>query len=65
MPPLPGLMQLKQLNVCSIIEYAARWHSEQTVVCRTPEGPTTITTYAEMNRRAQLCALALKGLGVK
>lgn len=65
MPQLPGLMQQQQLNVCTIIEYAARWHPEQQVVCRTPEGPTTITTYAEMNKRAQLFALALRGLGVK
>ncbi|KAG1667964.1 hypothetical protein FOA52_008336 [Chlamydomonas sp. UWO 241] len=61
---LPGLMQRGNLNVSQIIDYAARWHPEQTVVCKTPEGPTVISSYADIHKRSQLCALALQALGV-
>jgi hypothetical protein len=44
--------------------FAARWHPEQQIVCKTVEGPTVISTYADLDMRAQLCALALKALGV-
>jgi hypothetical protein len=37
----------------------------QEVICRTPEGPISITTYAEVCERAKLCALALRGLGMR
>lgn len=42
----------------------SRWHGEQEIVSKTPEGPTIITNYAEIHRRAQLCALALTSLGI-
>lgn len=35
------------------------------VVSKLPEGPTIITTYADIHRRSQLCALALQALGVR
>ena len=34
-------------------------------MCRTTEGPTVITNYTNVHKRAKLCALALKGLGFK
>ena len=62
----PGLMQSGwKLTVPSLLDHAARWHGEQEIVSRTPEGPTVIYTYAEMHRRAQLCALALQGTGIR
>lgn len=64
MAGLPSLMQRHSLAVSNIIDYAARWHPEQTVVCKTPEGLTSISTYADMRKRAQLCALAVSALGV-
>jgi hypothetical protein len=39
-------------------------HAQQEIVCRTIEGPVTISNYADLNRRAKLCALALSHLGV-
>lgn len=33
-------------------------------MCRTVEGPVHISTYADLSRRAKLCALALAQLGV-
>lgn len=51
--------------VTSIIDYASVWHAEQEVVSRTPEGPIVITTYADIHRRSQYCALALQRLGVR
>jgi hypothetical protein len=57
-------MQPYMLVVPHILDHAARWHGEQTVVCRTTEGPVATCTYAELHRRARLCALALRALGV-
>eukprot|EP00798_Chlamydomonas_sp_ICE-L_P008231 gene8231-1497_t len=62
---MKGLMQDYSLNVTRFLDYAAKWHPEQEIVCKTPEGPTTITTYADMHVRAQLWALALKNMGIK
>ena len=66
MAPRPGLMQDNwKLTVPSLLDYAARWHPEQEIVSKAPEGPTVISTYADLHRRAQLCALALQGLGIR
>ncbi|GAX84444.1 hypothetical protein CEUSTIGMA_g11864.t1 [Chlamydomonas eustigma] len=63
---LPGLMQTTwRLSVPTILDYAGRWHPEQEVVCRTPEGPISVSTYADLHLRAQLCALSLHTLGVR
>lgn len=59
-----GTMQHWPLTVTSIIEYAAKWHGEQEVICKTVEGPTVICTYRDLRDRAKLCALALRKLGV-
>uniref|UniRef100_A0A383WNB5 AMP-dependent synthetase/ligase domain-containing protein n=1 Tax=Tetradesmus obliquus TaxID=3088 RepID=A0A383WNB5_TETOB len=61
----PGSMQSWPLLVTHALEYAARWHKDQEIVCKTVEGPVTISTYADLNQRAKLCALALQKLGVK
>lgn len=60
-----GLMQESPLNVCQILDYAAKWHPEQTVVSRQVEGGILVTTYSELHKRARLCAMALQGLGVR
>ena len=48
-----------------ILDYAAKFHGEQEVVSRTPEGGTERCTYAEVARRARACAVALRALGVR
>ena len=58
-------MQHWPLTVTQVLEYAARWHPEQQIVCRTVEGPIVISTYQDLSRRAQLCALALIKLGLR
>ncbi|GLC65108.1 hypothetical protein PLESTF_000247400 [Pleodorina starrii] len=60
-----GLMQETPLNVCQILDYAAKWHPEQLVISRSVEGPTLVSSYADLHRRARLCAIALGQLGVK
>ncbi|KXZ53501.1 hypothetical protein GPECTOR_7g951 [Gonium pectorale] len=60
-----GLMQETPLNVCQILDHAAKWHPEQLVVSRSVEGPTVSYTYVELHRRAKLCAMALGQLGVR
>ena len=59
-----GLMQDWPLVVNSILDYAAKFHGEQEVITCTVEGPVHRYTYADMHRRSQLCALAMKKLGV-
>jgi fatty-acyl-CoA synthase len=58
-------MQDWPLIVSRVLEYAARWHPTQEIVCRTVEGPVIISSYADLDRRARLCALALQGLGIR
>ena len=48
----------------SILDHAARWHPEQEIISRNPEGVTVISTYADLHRRSKLCALALQGMGI-
>lgn len=58
-------MQQWPLVVTHIIDHAAKFHGEQEVVGRCVEGYTITTTYRELRQRSQLCALALKRLGVR
>ncbi|EFJ47845.1 hypothetical protein VOLCADRAFT_91458 [Volvox carteri f. nagariensis] len=60
-----GLMQETPLNVCQILDYAAKWHPEQLVISKSVEGPVLSYSYAELHKRARLCAIALGQLGVK
>jgi len=57
-------MQDWPLTTMKILDYAAQWHPEQEIVTKTVEGPITITTYADLKRRSQLCCLALRALGM-
>jgi fatty-acyl-CoA synthase len=57
-------MQSRKLTVPSILDHAARWHPEQEIISRNPEGVTVISTYADLHRRSKLCALALQGMGI-
>lgn len=58
-------MQHWGLTVNRVLEYAARWHPTQEVVCRTVEGPIVISSYQDLDRRSRLCALALQQLGIR
>ncbi|KAF8064630.1 alkK [Scenedesmus sp. PABB004] len=60
-----GRMQDWPLVVTAVLEYAERWHSSTEIVCRTVEGPTVISNYGDLGRRARLAALALRALGVR
>eukprot|EP00878_Enallax_costatus_P015485 GHUV01016220.1.p1 GENE.GHUV01016220.1~~GHUV01016220.1.p1 ORF type:complete len:332 (+),score=59.55 GHUV01016220.1:178-1173(+) len=66
-PPGPGQMQSStwQMLVTHALEYAAKWHKDQLVICKTVEGPIHISTYQDLNRRAKMCALVLTKLGIK
>jgi len=48
-----------------IIDYAATWHGDQKVICRTMEGPIVESTYKEVWTRSAQCAMALRRLGVR
>ena len=61
---LQGLMQDRPLLISSLIEHAARFHSQAEIVSRTCEGPMHRCTYADIGRRAKRVANALSGLGV-
>lgn len=45
-PPEAADMQRSPLVVTTALEFAARWHADQQIVCKTVEGPITISTYA-------------------
>ena len=52
------------LRVASIIEHAAKWHSDTEIVSRLPEGGIHRYTYADAHRRSKQLAKALLHLGV-
>ena len=58
-------MQRTPLTTSHIIDFAARWHGEAEVVGRTCEGATVVSSWRQVARRAKLCALALRRLGVR
>lgn len=64
-PLLAGGMQHWPLTVNKILDHAATCHGEQEIISRGVEGGITITTYAGLRTRAQLCSLALQSLGIK
>jgi fatty-acyl-CoA synthase len=53
-------MQETQLNLCGLLDYAAKWHPEQEIVARTTEGPLVVCSYGDVHKRARLCSLMLK-----
>lgn len=62
---MQGLMQDWPLTTTSIIDHAARFHSEREIVTRTVEGPIHRTNYGEVHLRARKLSQALTKLGVK
>lgn len=62
-----GLMQKHPLVVNHVLDYAAKFHGEQTVATWMPETPgqTQTVTYKDLHTRSKLCSLALKSLGVR
>jgi fatty-acyl-CoA synthase len=60
-----ALMMDRPLNLPSILEYAAAYHSEREIVTRTVEGPIHRYGYADALARAKRMANALVALGVK
>lgn len=62
---MKGLMQDYPLVVTNILDYAAKFHSEQLVITCTAGGSFHRYTYLDMHRRSQQCALALQRLGVR
>ena len=58
-------MSHSQLLVTSLLEYAARCHSDQQVLSYNENGLLQRGTYRDMHKRAQLCASALKAMGVR
>jgi acyl-CoA synthetase (AMP-forming)/AMP-acid ligase II len=60
-----GLMMAEPLRVATIIEHAAKWHSDTEIVSRRPEGGMHRYTYAEANHRSKQLAQALLKLGIE
>lgn len=58
-------MTHSQLLVTSLLEYAARCHSDQQVLSYEENGLLQRCTYRDLHKRAQLCASALKAMGVR
>ena len=53
-----GLMQDFPLLVTRVLDHAARWHGQATILSRSVEGPLHRTNYAEVNRRSRALASA-------
>ena len=53
------------LRVATIIEHAAKWHSDTEIVSRLPEGGIHRYTYADANHRSKQLAQALLKLGIE
>lgn len=60
-------MQQQPLLVTSILDYAAKFHSEAEIVSVGGDEPgrVDVSNYRQLAERARLCALALKRLGVR
>src|SRR5947199_9868235 len=60
-----GLMQQKNLLLSSIIQHAARWHSQGEVASRMSETSVHRTDYATIERRSRRLARVLERLGIR
>lgn len=60
-----GNMQKKSMNLISILQHAARWHSDVEVVTNTVEGGTHRIGYGDLYKRTQKLANALAKLGIR
>ena len=59
-----GLMQSQPLLISSLIEFAARHHSDAEIVSRRVEGDIHRYTYKDLAARARQLAHALDGMGL-
>jgi fatty-acyl-CoA synthase len=59
-----GIMQEQPLLISSQIEFAAKYHGQETIVSRTIEGPIHRYTYRESATRCKQLAKALEKLGI-
>ena len=60
-----GLMQIQQMQISSIIEFAERHHGDAEIVSRRVEGDIHRTNYAQIGARSRQVAKALDGLGLE
>ena len=60
-----GLMQETPLLISSLIEYAARYHGETSVLTRNLQGKLHPSNWREVHSRAKRIAKALLALGVR
>jgi acyl-CoA synthetase (AMP-forming)/AMP-acid ligase II len=61
-----GLMQDFPLLVHRILDHAARWHGQTSILSRSVEGPLQTTDYATLSRRARaLASAAERQLGLR
>ncbi|MDR3509490.1 MAG: long-chain fatty acid--CoA ligase [Caulobacteraceae bacterium] len=61
----PGLMQTAPLSTTAILRHGAANHGRRQIVSRTVEGDIVRYDYAQLARRAERLAKALKDLGVR
>lgn len=61
---IPGLMQMRQLNVSAILRFAATAHARREVVSRLIDEPIWHGTYAECHDRAAQAAHWLSDFGI-
>ena len=54
----------RRCTFLQIIDYAATFHGEQEVVSRTVEGPTVVSTWAQIRERSALLTMALRRMGI-
>ena len=63
--PIDGLMMNRPLMAISLMEYAATYHGDCSIITRSIEGPVHRTNYANTYSRIQKLAHALVASGVK
>ena len=60
-----GMMMKSPLLVSTILRHAATYHGTTEIVSKTVEGPINRYTYADLSKRSQKLANALKRLGLE
>ena len=60
-----GMMMNSPLLVSTILRHAATYHGTTEIVSKTVEGPIHRYTYADLSKRSQKLATALKRLGLE
>ncbi|MEM7670704.1 MAG: AMP-binding protein [Pseudomonadota bacterium] len=62
---MQGMMQDWPLRTTHIIDHAARFHTNRSVICRSIEGPIMWSTWHEVRDRAKKVTQAIRRLGVR